>query len=123
MKAQLKDNQQFIIMALNSEDDDFVFKYTNVKPLKELIGSYKGIEERSYLMPCNADTLLLAKAFSQESVLKLGAMNNGKRKATILTTIEQRPILEGEFVNVGNRKPECDAWTFDIESGNYFIIK
>lgn len=118
-----RDNQQYIIMALNTSDDSFVFNHVDIKPIKHLIGSYKGTEENSYLLPANGDVLRLAKCYEQESIVKLGTMSNGKRKATVLDTISQRPLLTGDWVNVGTIKPDSDAWTYDIETGNYFIIE
>lgn len=108
----------YIIMALNTDNDKFVLEHAGMTPIKEYIGSYKGVEEKSYLLPANSDTISLARAFNQESIVKLNGNN-----ATILDTISQRPLLQGEWLNVGTNKPDTDAWTYDIESGTYFIIK
>jgi hypothetical protein len=125
MKAFKRDNQQYLIMALNTTNDEFVWKHTNVTPLKEFVGCYEGKEERSYLVPYSSDALKLALTYNQHSVLALSPLINGKRQCRVAMTktFPNDMIVEGEFKNVGTMPPQSNNWTYDIETGDYFIIE
>lgn len=112
-------------MALNTKNDLGVLKRNGIKVLKELVGMYEGQEELSYLVPNSKNAMVLAGIFQQECVLVLSTMENGKRRATSVQPIPHSTHFElplGEFKNVGQNKPTQDCWTFDIETGNYFVI-
>lgn len=123
MKTFKRDNQDYIIMALNTVCDEFVWANIKLKPLKELVGSYKGEIERSYMLPLNESALMLAKAYSQESVLILHPLKNGKREADVRKLEGMDVLCSGDFVNVGHKQPKTDAWTYDIETGDYYVIQ
>ncbi len=123
MKTQLRDSQEYVIQALNTADDALAWKNSHIKPLKSLIGSYKGHLEQSYLLPYpNRYSLSLAKIYKQESILVIGNLQNGKRTARIVSIPNLKTVATGNFVNVGRNKPDGD-WTYDIETGDYYIME
>jgi len=127
MKAFKRDSNEYIILALNTKDDLGIFKRNGIPVSKELVGSFKGVEESSYMVNNSESALLLAQAFKQESVVVLSELSNSRREASVLK-LNQFPFknsqtgIKGEFKNVGHNKPTQDCWTFDIETGNYFVI-
>ena len=106
-----------IILALNTKNDEYVFKYAGIEPIKEFIGSYEGVEERSYLVEWSEDAINLAKAYDQESIIVL---KGGTAELVILN--DNSTVFEGKFKNVGNFMPDTAGWIYDIESGNYYIL-
>ena len=111
MKTFKNDDQKYIIMALNSDNDDIVWKHAHLMPLKELTGVYKGEKERAYLLPYSEDVVNLAKAFNQESILVLDRMQNGRRIGFIRQLSNNVVINAGEFKQVD--KPSGDGYTID----------
>lgn len=117
MKLFKQDNNQYIIMALNTDHDKELLNKCKVPVLKELIGSYKGETESSYLVPDSFMARELAATHDQESILELC-----DNMATVRTRTGDI-MITGKFVNVGTKKPTSDAWTYDIENGNYYVIE
>ncbi len=120
MKTQLRDDHEYIIMALNTENDLDLLEQYAIPVLKELIGNYLGIEEKAYLVDVSYRALILAEATNQESILILSPLSNGKRTARV---VSQDLLLTGDWVNVGSIQPDTDSWTFDIDENQYYIIK
>lgn len=91
-------------------------------PYKELLGSYKGVQEKSILV--KGDThknliLELLELYNQESYLELTPFT----RHAVLTYVKTN-----ESVDLGQFKPTTkddalsrDAWTYDIDSGIYYI--
>jgi hypothetical protein len=125
------DTREFVILALNSkstDEDILALSKNGFEPVKILMGSYRGMIESSYMIPLEKgnfkNILALARDFKQESVLVLGALKEGKRPAKVVLT--SRPgsfLVSGTFDNVGTIKPNTDAWTKDIITGEYYIIE
>ena len=135
---------KYIILALNTKNDEYVFKYAGIEPIREFVSSYEAItkgdcsnlpiarvEERSYLVHWSEDAINLAKAYDQESIIVL----NGDYRAELVILNDNRVVFEGKFKNVGNFMPDTagvnesslqsplvTGWTYDIESGNYYIL-
>ncbi len=113
----------YLILALNSSCDEEVFKHSGIEPLKEFLGSYKGITERSYLVEHSREAFDLAKMYNQESVLILFPWFNNTRSVRLVSVDNLQTILEGVFKNVGQVKPDSEGWTQDLSTGDYFIIE
>jgi len=92
-------------------------------------GSYKGVEEVSYLLNVDdgggllpADNVSIGRAFGQESILWLGPTNRfGRRIATLYYT-DGRSEAIGLFGAAPEEVAKAqDAWTFDGEY--YYIVR
>jgi hypothetical protein len=88
--------------------------------IKQVRGSYKGVEEASYVVNGDKDTILeLAAYFGQESILHL----DSSRNATLIF-IDNRPQEKlGRLVNCTEEEAKAgDAWTWDKSQDEYYRV-
>jgi len=92
---------------------------------KDLTGSYKGVQERSYLVLTHTDTafnaaLKLAQKTEQESVLILDEDRNAK----LMYLNDMHQIEIGKLTPVSQDEAlKQDAWTFSHDLNQYYICK
>lgn len=109
---------EYIILALNTVNDEAVLTRNGIKVIKELVSSYQGQEERSFLVRASSKAMVLAEAFNQDSVLRLSPLGNAQ--IVLLPTL--KVAMKGEWTNVGRKQPDSLNWTYDIEEGDYYVI-
>lgn len=128
----MKTIKRYAIVALNKHlliDDIKVLNKMGFIQDRMYIGSYKGVRELSYRVPISdiySLEVLLDMAFNcnQESILYLRINELNETFAIIVPTNRDEPYgISGKWVNVGVHQPKQDAWTKDIETGDYYIIK
>ena len=87
---------------------------------KQVIGCYMGASETSFVVctPTPREVLNLvrkAALFDQECILHVDGLSN----ACLVNSEGSTPI--GKFNEVSG-KPETDAWTFDPQTGTYYVV-
>ncbi len=116
---------QFVILALNLANDKqeraiLEDKFTNVK---QLLGSYKGTMENSYLIEVkNKEDLLnvsiIANKYNQESVL----LRDNENQAHLWYMATDDMTHLGTFTEVSqHRAHQEDGYTFDYATQKYYI--
>ena len=94
---------------------------------KELVGSWKGVEEAAYLVTKHDFEELQKRSPSllkgQEAVLELSPVNaRGIPKARFvwLATNETQDV--GHFLTAGNKRPVTGDYTYDPSTNTYYVI-
>ena len=114
-----------IIFALNAGSTGYEESLLNGLGIhcKVLIGSYKKVTEYSYIADASdLDKLKsLLRETNQESVLYLDNQRNAYLLYALDNYTEQKYI--GDWTEVSQQTAlKEDAYTFDIETGKYYIV-
>ena len=116
-----------IILALNLKNQEIEIEALLDAGLvfKALTGSYKGVQERSYLVLTHTDeayraALNLAKECNQESVLLLDEDRNAK----LMYLDDMHQIEIGVLTPVSKDEAlKQDAWTYAHDLNQFYICK
>lgn len=114
-----------IILALNnysSEDDIKALSNAGIELAVPLMGSYKGNEERSYMlsMSDHGKALVVAREHNQESILT--RYSDGSVYLYYLDTFEQEYLGQFEAVSESEAKSQ-DSWTYRPDLDQYYIVR
>lgn len=123
---------QHFIMATARPEVFAQYLVTNEIGHKEVLGCYKGVQERAFVLNMDNLGVVFEAGFltDEESILVLGAYNaRDWRKATLygISSTWERDI--GWFRSVPEAEAKAqDAWTYDPSiysesGGTYFIAK
>ncbi len=92
-------------------------------PFKTLHGSYKGVEEQSFLIAGEYYTWLvwhICKKYDQESFIKSGPF----RDSQLIYLDGREPEDIGVLQPVSEKEAlASDGWTYDEETGEYWVCK
>lgn len=121
-------NDYIIFCVGNNPIDDENFKLwasNNNIGYKELIGSYKGISENAFIINAKFHDVLKPWIKDEESILNLGELVNGKRKATLVFTNTKIPNVDLGYFKYTSKEYALkqDAWTFDQENNAYYVAE
>jgi hypothetical protein len=93
--------------------------------VKALGGCYEGQEEPAWIMRLadfHSRRVREVWCFHQLSVLILsGAHGDGRRRASLWFPNGDTTVELGVWKCVGNSRPSVDAWTYDPDSGGYWV--
>ena len=121
--------QEFIIFCVgNNATDDENFKLWAIKNnigFKPLIGSYKGISETAFIINSKHHEALKPWIKNEESILNLGELVKGKRKATLVFTDNSIQNVDLGYFKYTSKQYALkqEAWTFDQENNAYYIAE
>lgn len=114
-----------VILALNNETkekDTQALVNAGLELIVPLMGSYKGIEERSYMVPMSehGTALRVAREHNQESILT--RYSDGSVYLYYLDTSEQ--VYLGTFHAVSEAEAKAqDAWTYRPDLNQFYIVR
>lgn len=113
---------------VNQDRTTLLRKYLKERnvPFKELLGSYKGTQEHSFLVVDTIENVLqYAKRFAQESIL---AVDSDRQAELVFVPYFHVPYTSevklGTFQQVTREEARAqDAWTYDPTENKYWIAK
>lgn len=119
------DDKSFMIFSSHDPSHALKTLLSHSIPVKELVGSYKGKEERSFISPAIRYGAIknLGILAAQESVLFLNKLHRGLgRSAWLYYIAEDRGVDLGDFRAVSEDIAKAsDGWTFDPSTDQYFV--
>ena len=100
-------------------------------PFKELVGSYKGVTEASFIVPQSELANIMHHGWvrGEESILLLGPRYRdgvmcGNRKAELFFPASGDIVGLGHFAETTKAYAmKQDAWTFDPSNGTYWVAE
>lgn len=118
-KFEIADNMTFTAGLQACLENDKI-------PFKAVRGSYKGIEERAFVVNCSlTQALTFAEIFHQESVLHLDTSRNATLHYTFNkpTNVDVTKEKIGRFVACSEEEARAgQAWTYDIGQDTYYHV-
>jgi len=120
-------NAEFVIFCVGQEPERIEefqrrCRYLGIS-IKELLGSYKGQQERSFIASIQDWAFIRSWVLDEESVLLLGARDKlNRRKATLHYVSTEEEVDLGRFESTTEADAlSREAWTYDPQQCTYFV--